>query len=664
MLVLLGLILGLLSATVSESFFHMFFGHPFEAVKKFYFKNTNLFAACLKPYYQHFVIHHKKTYLNHFFSQFDSKEHKERVDQWIDENFQEDFKKLIWIERYNLTLKGFIGTLPFAGPFCIGPALILYFLGIEAFLGSLLTAYIPVWMSKYIHPLIHAPEETHLHGPFVRWFMKTNYAERVLLNHFLHHNDGDKNFNLFLGGDRLIGLHRSATPAEMIEYNQLLLEFRAKVGNPVTEGLSKEKVTLASLKEELISTYCNQQAPSTNERFDFQKKLFSLKKKFADQHWDYEGFGFSLYSKNIDYKDWTKRKEFSLSGYESNQNEVLYRGNKFKTGDILLTNQSSDADGLFSTLLDRDINFAHAAVFINLQYLSESFPAVLEINEYGTRAVPLKSFLAREFNSYIEVFRPKKELTSIQQESLIFETKRFLEETHAFDIYQDRTQDHYLNCARTIELIYKRAEIPLEIGDSKYHHATYTNLHTLGIQDSIGKMLLMPDDYALNGQFNIVGAIANSTIEDMLARNLTRAYFQNIWRTKILNPQSFPVSEKFKFHMIKLIQKNGLASRALLSFLGMSFDEFPSGPATFMSLVTFGDSTMISAVKRVKEELSSNVRADYLNKSWDEIYHHPEMTKVLEDATSRFSTIFTAEHQVTKQQAIGAELVGIHNVIQ
>jgi|GEM_PF-1159467 len=654
MLVLIGMILGVFSATVSESFFHMFFGHPFEKVKSFYFKNTSLFAACLKPYYQHFVIHHKKTYLNHFFNQFDSVEHKQRVDSWIERNFDEEFKNLIWIERYNLTLKGFIGTLPFAGPFCIGPALVYYFLGVEAFLGCLLTGYIPVWMSKYVHPLIHAPEETHKHGPFIRWFMKTRYAEEILLNHFLHHNDGNKNFNLFLGGDYLIGLHRSASPEELKEYNSLLKEFRIKISTGVRNEYPHEDKLQSMEQEALVKSFCDLSNPSTEERFNFQKKLFALN---SDGHWDYESFGFSLYSKDLDLLKWSKRKEFSLCAYEQVNGEISYRGNFFKTGDVLLTNQNSDADGLFSTLLEREINFAHAAVFINLNINAQTFPAVIEINEYGTRAVPLKVFLSKEFNSYVEVFRMNSEISKEQALSLSREAIGFLDEVHAFDIYQHREQNHYLNCARTVELIFKRANIELEIGDSRYHRATFANLHVLGIEDSIGKNLLMPDDYALHYDFSLVGALGNSNLEDMLARNLTRAYFQKIWRTRSLTKEEFPMPEKLKFHMIKLIQKNNSLSQMILFSMGLTFDEFPSGPASFMSLVTFGDNQMIAAVKAIREEIRENWESSYRNLGWNELLNDQQMTAALAQATAGFGEIFNNEFETSKEMVRDTMLV-------
>ncbi len=664
MFVLIGVMLGYLSATISESYFHMFFGHPYEAMRKLYFKNTRFFKACLKPYYQHYVIHHHKTFLNHFFNQFDNKKQKKKVDKWIDHNFDKDFKNLIWIERYNLTLKGLSGTLPFAGPFCIGPIIIYNFLGLEAFLGCLITAYIPVWMSKYIHPLLHAPEETYKHSTFIQWFMKTKYMEKVLLNHFLHHHDGSKNFNLLLGGDQLIGLYRRGSDEELTEYKELLKEFKYKI------NLKEEIKTYSNesidnfINRDLINKYCQNKNPSTEIRYAFQKENFENAEKVFDSHWDFESFGMSLYDKNIDFKEWSNRDEFCLSAYDFKDGVISYRDNNFKVGDVLLSNQNSDADGLFSTLLEREINFAHAALFCMLEWRSRLLPSVIEINEHGTRAVPLKVFLSNKFNSYIEIYRLEMPLSENFEKQINEKALHFLSETHAFDIYQDREQSNYLNCARTVELIYHRAGINLNIGNSRYHKATYTNLHTLGIEDSIGKNLLMPDDYALDEAFSLKGVVINNQFLDMLSRNLVRNYIQYIWRTKKLTKDLFPAFERFQYFMISQIQKNNMLSKIILIKLGMKFEDFPYGPPVFLSLISFGDNKMIEAVQIIRKELELNWDKKYKDLTWNELLNNSHLRAQLELSTKSFSKIFISDLDYVNNKSLSCDIIGSQNVIQ
>lgn len=645
MLVILGFFLGILSATLSESFFHKFFGHPNKSRVNFYFKYPKFFAVCLKPYFHHWVIHHEKTYQTHMFKQFDSKKHKEETDEWIRHNMDKKFAELIFEERYNLTLKGLIGTIPFAVPFCIGPALIYNFLGWQAFIGCLFTAYLPVLFSKVIHPLVHNPQETKNHNKFIQWFMRTKYAERILLNHYLHHNEGDTNFNLQLGGDYLLKLHRRPTDFEEQEYQQLLQDFRrlVRTGEDFCETPEMDDNTIENINNLLeIQNYIRNKNPNTEERYQFQKRIFKSQNNFLIKPWQYENFGMQLFDKDIKFENWSKRSEFELSAYKSENDYVFYRNNVFQTGDILLTNQNTDGDGLFSTLLHREINFAHAAMYVLLEKDSKKYPAVVEMNEYGIRVVPLKVLLSAEFNTYVEIFRFKGPIVEKLASEISTQTQVVLKETHAFDIYQDRSQNKFLNCARTIELIYHRSGIDIELGTSMYHHDTFDNLYVLGIHESIGKNLLMPDDFALDQRFELVGALANTNFSDMIARNLVRARFQKIWRSNYLSRNLFPKREQFYFKMINLIQKRNWQSKLLLRLSGMKPDLFPYGPTTFLSLIKYADTSMMCAVRKVERELTEHWSL-YEGLSWYELRFHPNIQKALEQAAGEFQSLFISK---------------------
>jgi hypothetical protein len=45
--------------------------------------------------------------------------------------------------------------------------------------------------------------------------MDSRYIRAVRRHHYLHHKYLDCNFNLLLGGDWLLGVHRSPTPANL-----------------------------------------------------------------------------------------------------------------------------------------------------------------------------------------------------------------------------------------------------------------------------------------------------------------------------------------------------------------------------------------------------------------------------------------------------------------
>lgn len=227
----LGLILGLLSGTITESFGHKFFGHPSAWQLKLYFKCPKLFYPMLKAYYHHSVIHHEHTFKENILQQFKNEEDKQKVDAWIRNTFSKSFSALIFSEQYNLTLKGISGILPFALPFTFGPILIFFSFGKVAFFASLVTAYTPVLMSKYIHPLVHVPLGL-VDTPWIaKKISRTTYMKKILQNHFLHHKYLDTNFNLLLGGDKILGLYRQPTDDEKIELEDVWKQFKGIQNN-------------------------------------------------------------------------------------------------------------------------------------------------------------------------------------------------------------------------------------------------------------------------------------------------------------------------------------------------------------------------------------------------------------------------------------------------
>jgi hypothetical protein len=651
MLVIAGIILGFLSATVSESFFHKFFAHPSDSQIKFYFKYKILLKAWLKPYFHHLVIHHEMTYQDNLFDQFDSDKNKKDVDNWIERNFDQDFSKLIKDERYNLTLKRASGILPFAGPFCVGPILIGLVLGPVAFFASLTTAYIPVWLSKFIHPLIHNPHETCTHSKFIQWLMKTKYMEAVLLNHFLHHQDGSRNYNLLLGGDYLLGLFRRPTASEAKNFAVLLQDFRSKVrlkelicppslqSAPLSTSLIDSELKQADFKK-AKSHYLNLGKVGIEERFKFQKLSYKNQTLFEISKSKHENFGMKLFDKNINLTTWTTQKEYELAAYETMDGQVIVRESSFITGDILLTNQNTDSDGLFSTLLDRHIHFAHAALYFLLTINEKSFPAVIEMNEFGIRVVPLKAFLSKHFNTYIEVYRNSHELNTLQKLNLSAAALEILAEEHSFDIYQDRTQNKYVNCARTVELVYKRAGIDFNLGNSLYHQDTFHNLEVLGIEASKNKNLLMPDDFSRSKEFKLIAAISNGDVRELVARNLVRTHLQEIWRNQILAKEQYSLIIKLQNKVISLIQKDNLYSALVLKLLRMKKSSFPSGPADFLSLVPYTDRQMLIAVRHIKDFLDQTWEPRFSQCNWHELINHSQIKSELKLATSGFCRIF------------------------
>ncbi len=651
-LFLVGLILGFISATITESFGHKFTGHPTAFQRSLYLKYPRLFYPFLRPMYQHLVIHHHKSFKSGFFDQFNDEEEKRVVDTWIAQHFESDFASLVWAERYNLTLKGFVGTIPFAIPFCFGPLVIGLLLGPVACGASLLCAFIPVWMSKFVHPLIHLPEETQNAGPFVKWLMRTRYMRRVFINHYLHHQELETNFNLLLGGDYLTRLHRKATDTEKLEIQRLLPEFDRRVHLQDTIEMMPA-FSQADVEAEARG-YLALRNPTYEQRFEHQKWMARVTETATRSKWTdvleslkagRTDYGMKLYDKGLAIENWSKNPEFSIDAYPKKDDAIFYRGSSFEIGDVLLSNQASDSDGLFSTLLVGQVSFAHVALFTVLEHNQKSYPAVIEMNEYGARAVPLKVFLSDRFSTYVEVFRHRRPLTSEQRFRVCETSREMIEELHAFDIYQDASQSYYLNCARTTSEILRRAGIETVESQSFYDLRTAANLKVLGIEKSTGQALLMPDDFVKNPLFYVVGTIDNGRFDSLLSRALMRDRIQEIWRTELLDRASFPLVYFLNRFFVVGIQKNAWYSPLLLRIIGMSRAHFPSGPAVFLSLASTSNKRMELGARKLKEFLMDHrQKLDRLS-SWEEIKNDLQIRTLVLEASKLFRSMYVEDRK-------------------
>ncbi|RZA09750.1 MAG: hypothetical protein EOP11_00645 [Proteobacteria bacterium] len=654
-LVIAGIILGLLSATVTESIGHKYAGHPGPRQRNLYRKFPRLMAPFLKPYYQHLVIHHHRTFKADHFEQFESQLEKEKLDAWIRKKFSPEFAGLIWLERYNLTLEGISGTLPFALPFLLGPLLILFTLGPVAFLASLLTAFIPVWLSKYVHPLVHLPQETEHEHPFIRWLMRTRYMRHVFRNHYLHHQHLEKNFNLLLGGDYLVGLHHPASAEENARLQALTAEFdrRVRLGPstapaPALSGKALPKISLAEFVGE-ERKYLSQENPNFEGRFQHMKRkaeayraaeLTSLREILTFRDEGRVDYGMHVYQKNLSLDTWAHRPEFSLEAYEAAEEGVYFRGIKFTTGDLLLTNQDCDSDGLFSTLLEEQINFSHVAMFCLLNYRGKLLPSVLEINEMGVRAIPLKAMASERFNTYLEIYRLRAPLSRAEKERINSAAITMMQETHAFDIYQDDTQTKYLNCARTVAELFRSAGVEPIPATSQYHPRTFRNLEFLGIDACAQKSMLMPDDFIRSQAFRIEGSIDNGRFVDVVARGLMRERIQEIWRTKFMDRKNFPTEFLVNRFVINGIKQNRWYAPGLLRAAGFSRDQFPSGPLMFLSLVPTANRLMKQGSRTIRRGLQARPEKVMDASSWQSLTMDEEVRALVLRGSERFARLY------------------------
>nr|HRO68124.1 hypothetical protein [Pseudobdellovibrionaceae bacterium] len=137
----------------------------------------------------------------------------------------------------------------------------------------------------------------------------------------------------------------------------------ASAENPV-RGLSLEEMSFLNRKVSL------------NQRFLHRRERhFRLERErddrssvvFADWLEGRTDFGLDTESRSIRLEDWSREEAYSLDAYQAFSDGVVYRQVGFLPGDVFLCNRTDDSDGIFTTLVEGEQSFAHAAIFAMLE---------------------------------------------------------------------------------------------------------------------------------------------------------------------------------------------------------------------------------------------------------------------------------------------------------
>lgn len=230
-----GIALGYLAATLAESFLHRAILHAGSRMRRYWKRHPLLCTPFLRAYYCHHVVHHGLTFKKNHVTQFQDEQERGRLDSRLPIRWA----RLLREEQYGLTLRG-SGLLMFVLPVVPLLPLIYFLCGTWVTIGAAIPLLIIYpCMSMVIHPVLHLPHEAACSSAswiFVR-LLKTPYMQAVMRNHYLHHQYGDCNFNLLLGGDYLLGVHRPPLPEDVRRMSELgiLVEHNVCAGSLKTD---------------------------------------------------------------------------------------------------------------------------------------------------------------------------------------------------------------------------------------------------------------------------------------------------------------------------------------------------------------------------------------------------------------------------------------------
>jgi hypothetical protein len=213
-----GLATAYLATTLSESCLHRTVGHASPRLRRFWLRHPRLCGHLIRAHYRHAIVHHGLTFTRDHVTQFVDAADKARVDSIVAARCD----WLIEKEHYGLTV-GLRGLLTYNMSVVPIFPVLFWLCGSVACLGAFPVLLAAPLLSMLVHPYLHLPhtEAVHRSSRPVAFLLRTRYFRAVARHHYLHHVYQCCNFNLLLSGDRLLGTHRRASPADLRAMEQI-----------------------------------------------------------------------------------------------------------------------------------------------------------------------------------------------------------------------------------------------------------------------------------------------------------------------------------------------------------------------------------------------------------------------------------------------------------
>jgi hypothetical protein len=84
-------------------------------------------------------------------------------------------------------------------------------------------------LAQFVHPHLHRNHREVMDDPraWPRFMARTRYFRHLAQHHWLHHNYPNCNYNLLLGGDWLLGVHRRADADDLVAMQSIGLWVRS-----------------------------------------------------------------------------------------------------------------------------------------------------------------------------------------------------------------------------------------------------------------------------------------------------------------------------------------------------------------------------------------------------------------------------------------------------
>ncbi len=297
---------------------------------------------------------------------------------------------------------------------------------------------------------------------------------------------------------------------------------------------------------------------------------------------------------------WSQRKDFSNYYFEGE--ELKYRGLTLRSGDFILVNENSSADGLYTSINTPQSYFSHFGMLVFIKQDGNIFPAVFENHKKGVRAVPLSIFISEKFTSYAEIYRLPNQ-SADWADRLSDVALQVLQEVHAYDFTSQEKDRKYLNCANVGSLFLEKLSVkPIE-SKSTYLPKAFANMEILGMQPNI--RMLSPTDYMKDPRVQFVGVVDNNLLPKLLADRLVENRFVELVSSKRLNPANFPFMYHLNMWGLQHIEDKDALGSLFLSYSGLTAETFPKGPNSLMAIIEVLEDEVNTASLQTLKDLGS-----------------------------------------------------------
>lgn len=354
----------------------------------------------------------------------------------------------------------------------------------------------------------------------------------------------------------------SLEPFSLLDAQFQLRFLNSKLHKLLTEKLRNKRVSLEIFKKIEYKAHIFNNFPSN----EYRSPLSSPKIEGVT------GISYPLkkMEKNLDYYNYTMI-----------ENEVLYRGLRLRSGDILFNHTSDKPAGMFTAVNEKPSVFSHVAMIVILNAAKGRLPLVMDMYERGVRLIPLHHFFGPKVINYGEVFRQKNPPPDLE-EQIDRNVKELIKEVHPYDLV-GREERVALSCAELIPYMFERLGQEKIALHDRIEERIYNNILKFGFFE---RQYLTPNDILYDQRLEYVGYIDNSpSWMEVVVNDIIIDLFREKMRERNINDYK-NFRRKVSEWMIKSMKnKDSLLGHALLRWSGFKVETFPVGDTGLMSAV-------------------------------------------------------------------------------